>query len=580
MKYKLLNIILLGILKRYIPVTRAYNAALAEFCATTGIMMCMDRVRIRWFSGLLINSLGIKYNKLSVELSGITVALKWWQLLKTASIAQSVRISIFNGACGATSGESDNSTAGKRDAINKEERFYFPDKIRRLLGSQLPHVSINNLAICLKAVRFSIGNINFNVNSFSCDVIYQGVKIGISGVRRSTASRTLICAKAVPLISSNVNFGRASIILAISRNSLPANSGIHLRCYFKEVFLQHQVLHDEAIIIRSLFLNLQISFSGRAMEISDDSFIKVDNWATFFCFKGDLEADEGQGTFASDISSICFHPLFGQILDPVIISTGLSGGITVCGSFNCSLRNRKIGNLNIRTIENTIRMSNQSLFDTLAPGSPSGIAGESAGFLKMDELPDVHINTLVLCEDPNFFVHKGIDLYYMAAALSKNIKHKKIVRGASTITMQLVRNLFLHKRRNISRKINEIIISLLMENYSSISKNRILEVYINIIEFGPDIYGITNASRYYFSKHPQDLTVPEFITLTYIIPRPIHFHDALIRKTEQLVTNLSQYFDSVCLKLMLNKLIAPDEYKSFERRIEFSNNLGCINFNN
>jgi membrane peptidoglycan carboxypeptidase len=311
----------------------------------------------------------------------------------------------------------------------------------------------------------------------------------------------------------------------------------------------------------------------------DDSFIKLDDWETYFCLSNDLEAKKSVGSFVSNISSILYHPFFSQILDPAVAGTKLTGDLTLCGGFDILMEYRRMNNLKIRVAENTIAMADRSLFNVLdTDNSIPGIEAANGNevFLKVENLPGLHVATLILCEDPDFFFHSGIDLYYVARAFSATVKNKRVSRGASTITMQLMKNLFLHRRKTISRKVNEVILSLLLENHSSVSKQKILEKYINIIEFGPDLYGIMDACRYYFSKHPDELTVPEFITLTYIIPRPIHFHDALLRKTQQLINNLGVHFDKVCLKLMWNELITVDEYKSFNRRIEFANDLGYI----
>ena len=104
--------------------------------------------------------------------------------------------------------------------------------------------------------------------------------------------------------------------------------------------------------------------------------------------------------------------------------------------------------------------------------------------------------------------------------LSTNIKEKRFARGGSTISMQLVKNVFLTRNKTLARKIEEAIIVWLIENENLVSKQRMYEVYLNIIEWGPGIYGINQASHFYFNKRPPDLNLQESVYLASIVPHP------------------------------------------------------------
>jgi hypothetical protein len=125
---------------------------------------------------------------------------------------------------------------------------------------------------------------------------------------------------------------------------------------------------------------------------------------------------------------------------------------------------------------------------------------------------------LVTSEDNAFFNHKGIDLFALENAIHRNFKEKRIAVGGSTITMQTVKNLYLGNERTISRKIQEFFLAWHLEKI--LDKNRILEIYMNIVEFGPGIYGITNASQHFFGKHPFDLNLVESAYLAAVLPSP------------------------------------------------------------
>lgn len=126
-------------------------------------------------------------------------------------------------------------------------------------------------------------------------------------------------------------------------------------------------------------------------------------------------------------------------------------------------------------------------------------------------------------EDPSFFSHKGFINDAFKQSIIKNIKTKKFTRGASTISMQLIKNVFLTREKTLSRKLEEILLVYVLENQRISSKERMLEVYFNIIEWGPNVYGIGEASHFYFEKEPMDLTLRECLFLANIIPSPKKF---------------------------------------------------------
>lgn len=127
---------------------------------------------------------------------------------------------------------------------------------------------------------------------------------------------------------------------------------------------------------------------------------------------------------------------------------------------------------------------------------------------------------VIVSEDAAFYNHNGIDFYEMKESLKKNFAVMSFSRGFSTITMQLARNLYLSPQKSIKRKFKEIIIALWMER--KLSKNRILEIYLNVIEWGRGIYGAEAATQHYFGKSAASLTPHEAAFLAAIIPGPKH----------------------------------------------------------
>lgn len=141
-------------------------------------------------------------------------------------------------------------------------------------------------------------------------------------------------------------------------------------------------------------------------------------------------------------------------------------------------------------------------------------------WVPLSQISTALIRAVLVAEDDAFFEHEGLDLKELKASWEKNLKKKKIVRGGSTLTMQLVKNLYLSSSRNPIRKFNEMVLAMDLE--SKTDKARILEVYLNIAEWGEGIYGAQAASQYYFKKKARDLTSSEAAFLASILPNPIY----------------------------------------------------------
>lgn len=148
------------------------------------------------------------------------------------------------------------------------------------------------------------------------------------------------------------------------------------------------------------------------------------------------------------------------------------------------------------------------------------VGPENPNFIRLNEISPHLRNAVLTTEDPSFFSHDGFVEDAFRSSIATNYKEKAFRRGGSTISMQLVKNVFLNRNKTMVRKIEEIIIVWLIESTDAVSKERMYEVYLNIIEWGRNVYGISEAARYYFGKHPSQLTVGESIYLASIVPRP------------------------------------------------------------
>ena len=139
-------------------------------------------------------------------------------------------------------------------------------------------------------------------------------------------------------------------------------------------------------------------------------------------------------------------------------------------------------------------------------------------WIPLQSIPQDAIDAVIVSEDGTFWSHHGFDWFEFKESVERNFEEGRAARGASTITQQLVKNLYLSSSKNPLRKLKEWILTWYIEQ--QLSKSRILEIYFNVIEWGDAVYGIEAASHYYFDKSAGNLTREECARLAAIIPSP------------------------------------------------------------
>ncbi|MGH2666240.1 transglycosylase domain-containing protein [Flavobacterium sp.] len=157
------------------------------------------------------------------------------------------------------------------------------------------------------------------------------------------------------------------------------------------------------------------------------------------------------------------------------------------------------------------------------PQRPILVSSANPNYTSLDQIAPYLEKAVLTSEDPSFFTHRGFINEAFKQSIIKNIRTKKFSRGASTISMQLVKNVFLTREKTLSRKLEEILLVYILENNRIASKSRMLEVYFNVIEWGPNVYGIGEAAHFYFNKRPIDLNLNECLFLASIVPKPKKF---------------------------------------------------------
>jgi monofunctional biosynthetic peptidoglycan transglycosylase len=166
-------------------------------------------------------------------------------------------------------------------------------------------------------------------------------------------------------------------------------------------------------------------------------------------------------------------------------------------------------------------------------------------WIALPKIPRQIVDAIIVAEDGTFYAHSGFDWFEVRASVERNVRERRAARGASTITQQLAKNLFLSTSKDPIRKAKEALLTLLLEHY--LTKDRILEIYLNIIEWGPGVFGIDAASRTYFGKPASVLTLDEGARLAAVIPSPLrHRPDAdsryVVRRKEIVLRRMAARF--------------------------------------
>lgn len=143
-------------------------------------------------------------------------------------------------------------------------------------------------------------------------------------------------------------------------------------------------------------------------------------------------------------------------------------------------------------------------------------------WVPISNVPSILIQAVVTAEDDTFFAHKGVNYKATWDALVHDVEKRRFARGGSTITQQMIKNVLLSKEKTISRKIREYVLATKAEKV--LTKRQILEIYLNEVEWGENIYGVEAASRFYFDKHVGEITSAEAALLAGMLPNPRYFN--------------------------------------------------------
>ncbi len=165
-------------------------------------------------------------------------------------------------------------------------------------------------------------------------------------------------------------------------------------------------------------------------------------------------------------------------------------------------------------------------------------------------------NAVIVSEDGTFYKHNGVEIVEIQNAIEDSVKNDKALRGASTISQQLVKNFVLTKEKSFGRKIQEIILSLYMDYY--VSKQKIFECYLNIIEYGEGIYGVKNAAKFYFLKHPSQLLPREAAFIAMLLPNPKKY--SISFRTRKLTGYAQRQIENIMTRMSMAGYLTQEDF--------------------
>lgn len=237
----------------------------------------------------------------------------------------------------------------------------------------------------------------------------------------------------------------------------------------------------------------------------------------------------------------------------------MAGAIALAGYYFFDLRRVRL----LADHYPTIQYERNSKFPTIKMSKK-----RPANWVSLSNISNDAVGAIVVSEDWAFFQHMGFDLEQIRESIEVNMREQRYVRGASTITQQVVRNVFLDKDKNLYRKVKELVMSVMLERYAN--KQRILEVYLNIAEWGDSVYGIGPAARLYFKKTPAALTAKEGAFLAMLLPSPQRYAASYRRREMTPFANKS-------VERILTKMVQAGFITKDHARDEACSRLGFEN---
>lgn len=596
-------LIALVLLTRNIIVTQLFRHAAQKVENRFGITVSAQRVSVKGISTLQIKDLLAKSSNDTVFLSGIfTVRLNPFYLLILKANPKHIEISGAQVRLDKILDKFSHIELNKPSKVDSKRAVETSSgtqqiyrAIKAFFGLSTATFNIDTLRVLYADTAYQ-GNIeithwHFNKNSFISTVKFNDAgtlsTLSISGStskRNNSITATVVSEQpsasipfTKPLLGTKVSFNNLKFDLN-AKSLHPDRIDVNLRTTIQPLIAEGKRIATSTVQFDSLGCNLNVTIIPGSYAIDTLSTVTVNGFKASI----GMEYIPNQNRlikFNLSTGENSWQALFDAL--PNGLFTNLKG-IRVNGDFSyiirlnvplsvpdsltiaANLRSKGFyvvswGKTNLSMLNDTFTyrvFKNESFVKDIE------IAAKSQTFTPLNQINPSLQWAVITSEDGGFYNHRGFSLEGITYAMACNIREGRFARGGSTITQQLVKNIFLTQNKNIGRKAEEFLITWIIESTGLVSKERILELYLNILEWGPNIYGIKEASQFYFSKKPANLTLTESLFLAYIIPRPTKFK-YLFHANGELKPFVIENFRFVASKMLMRGNICQQEYDEF-----------------
>jgi hypothetical protein len=544
--------------------------SIAQLKEKKGLILAAESIKLTGIGVVSILQLTITDTsaKQVARLKEMKVGVRLLPLLKGRTVIDRIEASngeIFYPRDPNKSNQNNDKSANKIDLADKASNHWnirdllanFADKIEELAEKIPPKIAISQVQVHFQrekdTLKLALNQINLVDSDCKGEVQYQNRSYQLSGMLDPEALACSLHIKTdslafvpLPFLDNNndsiaYGFGcrHVQIIIDDYDNGF-TESTIEGKIAAYNLKALVPQLHTDTVSMDSVGFAYSLRFSDNSFQLEKPSVLFVNGISTMVELALNVQKDskdtiltaqidavnQDAGQFFRSLPKGAFHHLTGiAAIGKLNLSLGASHTMNKPDLFKLKLSTNHQG-FKVTQLGNTDFESLNSRWTYVPYWNPDqriAIGPDAPGYVLLKDISPYLRASTIAAEDPNFNKHKGISVDGARLAVIENMKKKKFSRGGSTITMQLVKNLFLTPKKTLCRKLEEWIIASLIEDQKIADKNRILELYLNIIEWGPNIYGCREAAQFYFAKTPVQLTPDEALFLTLIIPQPKKF---------------------------------------------------------
>ena len=572
----------------------------------------VEKIRIQWLASILITGISLKPEKgdTLLKIDSVYVSVNEWKLLSRRIVfndleLKNIHITLIrhDSVNNYSFLFSDRKHEKQSDTLSESMNYaYAADRFAGFIFDKIPGWMIiqnlnisgntNGHLVSVHFEHFAFKNHTFNVPVFVNEDCIEQTWIFTGNIdRRERIAMLRLFSSgngkvALPFIkykwNAEMGFDTVSFRLeeTVNDKDMPLFLG---SVAFHNLDLYHEGISKQHVCFDQLSVDYNIRIGKNYAEVDSSTLItfnrlKINPYIryqhkpvkqlTFLINKASFPADD----LFSSLPNGLFTTLEGiKVKGDLSFYLRFFVDLSIPDSlqFDCELRRYQFYLLSYGNTDLSM-MNEPFLYTAYEKGEPVRtfvVGPENPNFRPLEKMPSFLKSSILTSEDPSFFQHRGFLSDAFRESIITDIKERKFARGGSTISMQLIKNVFLSKQKTIARKLEEALLVWLIENQNLTTKERMFEVYLNIIEWGPLVYGAQEASKFYFNKDVSRLTLAESIFLASIIPKPKWFKYSF-DETGHLRDSQIGFFNLLSGKMLNRGLISQHDFDNLIPDVE------------